>query len=140
MYSRQSVIPCQMRLYDLVLKSNRSHCTRSTTHYEKVSCLLVQNAWFHDEIKRPTVYLDVSVDGGDPERLVFELFSDVVPKTAENFRVLCTGEKGEEATTKKPLHFQGSYFHRCASPYSYFCKSYSSRLARWFQQLNYCFS
>ncbi|NWU97443.1 PPID isomerase, partial [Upupa epops] len=45
-------------------------------------------------------------------RIVFELFADVVPKTAENFRALCTGEKGIGATTGKPLHYKGCPFHR----------------------------
>lgn len=40
-----------------------------------------------------------------------ELFNDVVPKTAENFRALCTGEKGEGKSGKK-LSYQGSIFHR----------------------------
>ncbi|XP_010679137.2 peptidyl-prolyl cis-trans isomerase CYP63 isoform X1 [Beta vulgaris subsp. vulgaris] len=62
--------------------------------------------------KNPHVFLDVSI-GGDPvQRIVIELFADVVPKTAENFRVLCTGEKGVGATTGKPLHFKGTNFHR----------------------------
>ncbi|XP_074316778.1 peptidyl-prolyl cis-trans isomerase CYP63-like [Silene latifolia] len=62
--------------------------------------------------KNPRVFLDVSI-GGDPvERIVIELFADVVPKTAENFRVLCTGEKGVGLTTGKPLHYKGSNFHR----------------------------
>ncbi|CAA7403146.1 unnamed protein product [Spirodela intermedia] len=44
-----------------------------------------------------------------------QLFSDVVPKTAENFRALCTGkyrELGTGATTAKPLHYKGTAFHR----------------------------
>lgn len=62
--------------------------------------------------KNPRVFLDVSI-GGDPvQRIVIELYADVVPKTAENFRALCTGEKGVGATTGKPLHFKGSSFHR----------------------------
>merc|ERR1712124_179646 len=44
-------------------------------------------------------------------RIVMELRADVVPKTAENFRCLCTGEKGT-GKSGKPLHFKGSSFHR----------------------------
>lgn len=44
-------------------------------------------------------------------RLVFELYSDKVPKTAENFRALCTGEKGA-STAGPPLHYKDSLFHR----------------------------
>merc|ERR1712003_224561 len=40
-----------------------------------------------------------------------ELRADVAPKTAENFRALCTGEKGT-GKSGKPLHFKGSSFHR----------------------------
>ncbi|KAI3993137.1 hypothetical protein MKX01_009880 [Papaver californicum] len=62
--------------------------------------------------KNPHVFLDISIDGAPKEKVVIELFSDVVPKTAENFRALCTGEKGIGASTGKPLHFKGSIFHR----------------------------
>ena len=40
-----------------------------------------------------------------------ELFAHKVPKTAENFRALCTGEKGK-GKSGKPLWFKGSKFHR----------------------------
>lgn len=62
--------------------------------------------------KNPLVFLDISVDGDPVERVVIELYSNVVPKTAENFRALCTGEKGLGTSTSKPLHYKGSIFHR----------------------------
>ena len=58
-------------------------------------------------------------------RMVFELFADTTPRTAENFRCLCTGEfmsvfqglncaSGEKGhgISNKPLHFKNSLFHR----------------------------
>ena len=42
----------------------------------------------------PKVYFDMTIGGKAAGRVVMELRADVVPKTAENFRCLCTGEKG----------------------------------------------
>jgi peptidylprolyl isomerase len=57
------------------------------------------------------VYFDVEINDQPAGRIVFGLFGDVVPKTAENFRALCTGEKGN-GKSGVPLHFKGSKFHR----------------------------
>lgn len=62
-------------------------------------------------MSNPKVFFDVSIGGAAPKRMTFELFADVVPKTAENFRALCTGEKGM-GQSGKPLHYKGSKFHR----------------------------
>eukprot|EP00392_Amoebophrya_sp_AT5.2_P005655 g5664.t1 len=59
----------------------------------------------------PRVYFDVSIGGSKAGRILMELFSDTTPKTAENFRSLCVGDKGT-GKSGKPLHFKGSKFHR----------------------------
>jgi len=57
------------------------------------------------------VFFDVGIEGGEGGRIVFGLFGETVPRTAENFRALCTGEKGM-GKSGKPLHYKGSVFHR----------------------------
>jgi cyclophilin family peptidyl-prolyl cis-trans isomerase len=59
----------------------------------------------------PKVFFDVSIGGAAPKRIEFVLRNDIVPNTVENFRCLCTGEKGM-GQQGKPLHYKGSKFHR----------------------------
>lgn len=60
---------------------------------------------------RSRVFFDISIGQRPAGRVVLELYNDVVPKTADNFRALCTGEKGL-GKSGKPLHYKGSGFHR----------------------------
>ncbi|CAH2088267.1 unnamed protein product [Euphydryas editha] len=66
--------------------------------------------------RNPLVFLDILIDGEKAGRIVIELRYDVVPKTAENFRALCTGEKGI-GVFGKPLHFKGVRFHKAISQF-----------------------
>ena len=57
----------------------------------------------------PIVFFDISIGGQDMGRIKMELFGDVVPKTAENFRQFCTGEYRRDGV---PIGFKGAAFHR----------------------------
>lgn len=62
-------------------------------------------------VENPVCFMQIMVGNTILGRIEFELFKDTVPRTAENFRALCTGEKGMGATGK-PLHYKNSTFHR----------------------------
>mmetsp|Transcript_47611 Transcript_47611/g.101914 ORF Transcript_47611/g.101914 Transcript_47611/m.101914 type:complete len:358 (+) Transcript_47611:188-1261(+) len=66
----------------------------------------------HDLLKLPRVFLDIAIGDKPAKRLVFALYTDVVPKTAENFRQLCTGEHSGITARSKKFHYKGSILHR----------------------------
>ncbi|KAF9516934.1 hypothetical protein BS47DRAFT_1371541 [Hydnum rufescens UP504] len=61
---------------------------------------------------RPRVFLDFSDQNEPMGRVVFELFTDLAPKTCENFRALATGERGISPVSQVPLSYAGSIIHR----------------------------
>jgi len=69
--------------------------------------------WVHVSLVEMPVrtFFDISIGGAPSGRVVFELFTEDCPKTCENFRALCTGEKGM-GKSGKSLHYKNSAFHR----------------------------
>ena len=57
------------------------------------------------------VFFDIEIDGKAAGRLTFGLFGNTAPRTAENFRAICTGEKGI-GESGLPLHYKGSDLFR----------------------------
>jgi peptidyl-prolyl isomerase D len=87
------------------------------------------------DAQRPVTYFDISIAGQPAGRVIFQLYNDLVPRTAENFRsscpfhphgfplslfltgALCTGEKGI-GQSGKPLWYKDSGFHRVIKKYA----------------------
>ena len=59
-------------------------------------------------MKRTQCFFDIAIGNAKVGRIVFELFNDLTPKTCDNFRALCTGEKG--------YGYKGCPFHRAEVP------------------------
>jgi len=82
----------------------------------RLSCLFALIGWASAANKEleeitSTVFFDVEIGGKPAGRIEMGLFGKTVPKTTENFRALCTGEKGT-GIAGKPLHYKDSTFHR----------------------------
>jgi hypothetical protein len=59
--------------------------------------------------RNPVVFFDIAIEDVPQGRIIMELYADVVPKTAENFRQLCTGEYKPSGV---PVGYKGCIFHR----------------------------
>src|SRR5882724_12788993 len=95
------VVTGKMPNFTLIPVTDRGRASWSFILYRQSPLLSRKNIM---ATELPRCYLDITADGKPLGRVVVELRSDIVPKTAENFRALCTGEKG--------FGFAGSGFHR----------------------------
>merc|ERR1711971_218083 len=66
----------------------------------------------HDLSRLPRVFIDVAIGSQSPQRLVFALYTDTVPKTCENFRQLCSGEHKDYTARGNKFHYVGTFLHR----------------------------
>jgi len=82
---------------------------RVASSYRNYTSLSRASLFYSTIMTNPKVFFDMEVGGQPTGRIVMELRADVVPKTAENFRALCTGEKSKP---NQALHYKGSTFHR----------------------------
>mmetsp|Transcript_123390 Transcript_123390/g.282839 ORF Transcript_123390/g.282839 Transcript_123390/m.282839 type:complete len:120 (-) Transcript_123390:46-405(-) len=73
-------------------------------------------------LRNPRAFLDISVGGRAVGRLKFELFRDVLPISAENFRALCTGETGL-GYYMQPRYYKHSMLHQAQAFFSPVCRS-----------------
>uniref|UniRef100_A0ABM5FZ24 E3 SUMO-protein ligase RanBP2 n=1 Tax=Pogona vitticeps TaxID=103695 RepID=A0ABM5FZ24_9SAUR len=82
-------------------KRRFEECQRSLSELQKGHVSLAAEL---SKETNPVVYFEISADDEPLGHVTIELFSNIVPRTAENFRALCTGEKG--------FGFRNSVFHR----------------------------
>jgi len=100
----RNIINSSTLIAQTVSESSRIHQIKRFVQLSSIANL----AQVSNDLKmaKPKVYFDVTANGESVGRIEMELRADVVPKTAENFRALCTGDKDPK------LSFKGCTFHR----------------------------
>lgn len=96
--------------YDLTLDLLGDYASQSSELSISIQRLVEVDAGSIEEITN-SVYFDIEMGKQPAGRVVIGLFGKTVPRTVENFRSLCTGERGV-GPSGKPLHYEGSSFHR----------------------------
>merc|ERR1711907_308147 len=91
-------------------KKKKILCSNYFSQYSMISKIIRRG--FATQTNRPKVFFDIEINGKATGRMTFELYSDITPKTSENFRQLCTGEAGTAKSANVPLHYKDSIFHR----------------------------
>lgn len=66
----------------------------------------------HQQQQRTRCFFDIEFNNQPVGRIIFELFNDLCPRTCENFRALCTGEKGVSSSSGRKLYYKTCPFHR----------------------------
>lgn len=89
----------------------------TTTDEAKMLQNTVRLIRLSDFVNQKSAFLDIQVNGKFAGRLTLDLFEDLCPLTCENFKQLCTGEKGVSKLSGKPLHYKGSKIHKVFSDY-----------------------
>ena len=86
--------------------ASAAHAAADVAEQESAASLALLRAHpKQQKLSNPVVFMDITIGGHYSGRLVFELYADVVPRTAENFRVLCTGEHRRDG---EPQGYKGS--------------------------------
>lgn len=99
------------QLKDAMSTSKQKEKAAFAGMFDKVSMYNDKQVVIIPNADNPYVFFSITQGDSDLGRVVMQLYVDITPKTAENFRALCTGEKGV-GKSGKPLHYKGCSFHR----------------------------
>ena len=99
----------EKKVYDKNQQNMFQKFFKEGVYEEKSKSSVIQNELPAYNPSNPKLFMDIKIGDSESQRLVFELFADHVPITAENFRCLWTGEK---STDSQLLSFKDSIFHR----------------------------
>lgn len=112
--SNKDVRKSLAQLKEAMTNSKKKEKAAYSGMFDKVSMYTDKSSIVYPNASGDNPHVYFTIKQGDSElgKIVMQLYADITPKTAENFRALCTGEKGTSSKSGKPLHFKGCTFHR----------------------------